>query len=113
MPCLRLAQAASGAAMNAISEAANPALSDVAQTAAENVQSIIEARQRAQAKAAEQMQAARIVPGLLIVTLVFFTRDPGFRYSFQVPLVQLALGLAAVMMYAGYSLMADMAREAV
>jgi len=86
---------------------------DAFQTAAENVQSIIEARQRAQAKAAEQMQAARIVPALLIITLVFFTRDPGFRYSFQVPLVQLALALAGVMMYAGYSLMADMAREAV
>jgi Flp pilus assembly protein TadB len=86
---------------------------DAFQTAAENVQSIIEARQRAQAKSAEQMQAARIVPVLLVLTLVFFSRDPGFRYSFQVPLVQLALALAAVMMYAGYNLMSDMAREAV
>jgi hypothetical protein len=86
---------------------------DAFQTAAENVQSILEARQRAQAKAAEQMQAARIVPALLLVTLFFFTRDPGFRASFQVPLVQLALAAAAVMMYAGYNLMADMAREAV
>src|SRR5262249_27790608 len=47
---------------------------DTFQTAAENVQSIIEARQRAQAKSAEQMQAARIVPALLILTLIFFSR---------------------------------------
>ena len=80
--------------------------------AAQNVQGILEARQRAKAKAAEQLQSARIVPVLLAVTMLFFMNDPGFRLSFQVPLVQMALGLAVGMMYFGYMLMADIAREA-
>jgi Flp pilus assembly protein TadB len=83
------------------------------ETAAQNVQGILEARQRAKAKAAEQLQSARIVPVLLAVTMLFFMNDPGFRLSFQVPLVQVALGLAVGMMYFGYMLMADIAREAV
>ncbi|MCC7359633.1 MAG: hypothetical protein IT317_09160 [Anaerolineales bacterium] len=82
-------------------------------TAAQNVQGILEARQRAKAKAAEQLQVARIVPVLLALTMLFFMNDPGFRLSFSVPLVQIALGLAVAMMNFGYTLMADIAREAV
>jgi hypothetical protein len=82
-------------------------------TAAQNVQGILEARQRAKAKAAEQLQSARIVPVLLAGTMLFFMNDPGFRLSFTVPLVQIALGLAVAMMYFGYTIMADIAREAV
>ena len=78
-----------------------------------NVQSILEARQKAQAKAAEQMQSARIVPALLAVTLMFFMGDITFRASFQLPIVQMALAGAAVVMYLGYVVMSDMAREAV
>jgi Flp pilus assembly protein TadB len=78
-----------------------------------NVQSIIEARQRAQSKAAEQMMSARIVPALLAFTLVFFMGDVSFRQSFQLPMVQLILAGAAVIMYLGYLVMSDMAREAV
>ncbi len=82
-------------------------------TGAANVQSILEARQRAQSKAAESMQSARLVPLLLGVTLFFFMSDPSFRNSFQLPLVQIVLGGAVVVMYAGYLIMGDMAREAV
>lgn len=78
-----------------------------------NVQSILEARQKAQAKAAEQMQSARIVPVLLAITLLFFMGDVTFRTSFQLPIVQIALAGAAVVMYLGYVVMSDMAREAV
>jgi Flp pilus assembly protein TadB len=81
--------------------------------AAQNVQGILEARLRAKAKAAEQLQSARIVPILLAGTMLFFMNDPGFRISFQVPLVQVALALAVAMMYAGYTIMADITREAV
>ncbi len=82
-------------------------------TAAQNVQGILEARQRAKAKAAEQLQSARIVPVLLAGTMLFFMNDPGFKLAFTVPLVQVALGLAVAMMYFGYTIMADIAREAV
>jgi Flp pilus assembly protein TadB len=83
------------------------------ETASQNVQGILDARQKAQSKAAEQMQSARIVPGLLAVTLLFFMNDPGFVTSFQLPLVQIALAGAAVVMFVGYGIMADIAREAV
>jgi Flp pilus assembly protein TadB len=86
---------------------------DAFDTAAQNVQGILEARQRAKAKAAEQLQSARIVPALLAGTMLFFMNDPGFKLAFTVPLVQIALGLAVAMMYFGYTLMADIAREAV
>jgi hypothetical protein len=62
----------------------------VFETAAQNVQGILDARQKARAKAAEQIQSARIIPVLLAVTLVFFMNDPGFRTSFGLPLVQIA-----------------------
>ena len=45
--------------------------------------------------------------------MLFFMNDPGFRISFQVPLVQVALALAVAMMYFGYTIMADITREAV
>jgi hypothetical protein len=83
------------------------------ETAAGNVQGILDARQKARAKAAEQIQSARIIPGLLAVTLLFFVNDPGFRVSFAVPMVQLALAGAVLVMAAGYSIMTDIAREAV
>ena len=81
-------------------------------TGAGNVQSILEARQRAQAKAADSMQSARLVPMLLGVTLLFFMNDPSFRGAFALPRVQLILAGPVVVMYAGYLIMADMAREA-
>lgn len=80
---------------------------------AANVQSILEARQRAQAKAAESLQSARLVPMLLAATLLFFMSDPAFRASFSLPIVQLILAGSAVVMYLGYLLMGDMVREAV
>jgi hypothetical protein len=45
--------------------------------------------------------------------MLFFMNDPGFKLSFSVSLVQIALGLAVAMMYFGYTIMADIAREAV
>jgi Flp pilus assembly protein TadB len=80
---------------------------------ASNVQSILEARQKAQSKAAEQMQSARLIPVLLVLTLFFFMNDASFRASFKTPLVQIALAGAAGIMYVGYLVMGDMAREAV
>jgi len=78
-----------------------------------NVQAILEARQKAQSKAAEQLGSARIIPVLLAGTLLFFMNDAAFRASFQLPMVQLILGGAVVVMFIGYVIMSDMAREAV
>ena len=80
---------------------------------ASNVQSILEARQKAQSKAAEQLGSARIIPVLLAGTLLFFMNDAAFRASFRLPMVQLILGGAVVVMFVGYIIMSDMAREAV
>jgi hypothetical protein len=83
------------------------------ETASQNVQGILDARQKARAKAAEQIQSARIIPLLLAVTLFFFMNDPGFRTSFETPLVQMALAGAVLIMFVGYSIMTDIAKEAV
>lgn len=83
------------------------------ETASQNVQGILDARQKARAKAAEQIQSARIIPVLLAVTLLFFMNDSGFRGSFQMPLVQIALAGAVLVMFVGYSIMTDIAKEAV
>ena len=80
---------------------------------ASNVQSILEARQRAQSKAAEQMQSAHIIPVLLAGALMFFMNDPAFRASFQMPMVQIVLAGAVAVMYVGYTIMSDIAKEAV
>lgn len=83
------------------------------ETASQNVQGILDARQKARAKAAEQIQSARIIPGLLAVTLLFFMNDPGFRTSFQILIVQIAMAGAVLIMFVGYSVMSDIAKEAV
>lgn len=83
------------------------------ETAAENVQGILGARQRAQAKGAEQIQAARIIPGLMVLSMLFFMNDPGFASSFRLPVVQIALAVVAVLMFVGHAMMMDIAREAV
>ena len=83
------------------------------ETASQNVQGILDARQKARAKAAEQIQSARIIPVLLVATLLFFMNDPGFRLSFQLPMVQVVLVGAAFVMFVGYSVMTDIAKEAI
>ncbi len=83
------------------------------ETAAQNVQGILDARQRAQAKAAEQIQSARIIPGLLAATMLFFMSDVSFAASFRLPMVQIALAATVVVMFIGYGIMSDIAKEAV
>ena len=83
------------------------------ESAAENVQSILEARQKAKTKAAEQMMAAKVVPVLLGLLLLYFTKDPDFRLSFHLPIVQVLLGVTCLSMFLGYLIMSDIAREAV
>ena len=59
------------------------------------------------------MQSARIIPVLLAGALMFFMNDPAFRASFQMPLVQIVLAGAVAVMYVGYTIMSDIAKEAV
>ncbi len=77
------------------------------------MQGILDARQRAQAKAAEQIQSARIIPGLLAATMLFFMNDVSFAASFRLPIVQIALAATVVVMFVGYGIMSDIAKEAV
>jgi hypothetical protein len=83
------------------------------ENAAENMQSILSARTRAYAKGAEQLGAARAIPVLAALAMMAFMSDPGFAASFKLPLIQLALGGTAVLMFVGNLVMADIVREAV
>jgi Flp pilus assembly protein TadB len=83
------------------------------ETAAQNVQGILDARQKARARAAEQMQITKFVPALLAALLLYFMNDPGFALAFREPRIQIALAVTAVIMFAGYLVMTDMAKEAV
>ena len=85
---------------------------NVFEEASHNVQSILEARQRARAKAAGQMQAAQYIPGILALVLFYFINDPTFRQSFKMLHVQLVLAGAVLMMAVGYFVMEQMAKDA-
>ena len=53
------------------------------ESAAGNVQAILEARNKAKAKASEQMQMARLLPLLMAGMTFMFLNDPSFRSSFN------------------------------
>jgi len=82
------------------------------ESAANNVQSILEARNKAKAKASEQMQMARLLPLLMAGMSFMFLNDPAFRSSFNDLFVQLAIAGAVVMMFIGYNVMSDIAQSA-
>lgn len=82
------------------------------ESAAGNVQAILEARNKAKAKAGEQMQMARLLPLLMAGMTFMFLNDPSFRTSFDDVFVQLALAGAVVMMFIGYNVMTDIAQSA-
>jgi len=82
------------------------------ESAAGNVQAILEARNKAKAKASEQMQMARMLPLLMAGMTLMFLNDPSFRSSFDDLFVQLAIAAAVVMMFIGYNVMTDIAQSA-
>ncbi|HEY3343672.1 MAG TPA: hypothetical protein VGJ97_02025 [Anaerolineaceae bacterium] len=66
------------------------------------IQRILAVRTHAQAKAAQPLQSARLIPLMLGGVLLVMARDPATRASFNEPLVQGAMALAIGVMVGGY-----------
>jgi Flp pilus assembly protein TadB len=66
------------------------------------IQRILAVRTHAQAKAAQPLQSARLIPLMLGGVLLVMASDPATRTSFNEPLVQVALALAIGVMVGGY-----------
>jgi Flp pilus assembly protein TadB len=73
--------------------------------AATSIQRIIAVRTHAQAKAAQPLQSARLIPAMLGAVLLVMMSDPVTRNSFSEPLVQIVLSIAIGIMVAGYAFM--------
>ncbi len=69
---------------------------------ASSIQRIIAVRAHAQAKAAQPLQSARLIPLMLGIVLLVMVGDPATRASFSHPLVQIALAAAVGVMVLGY-----------
>jgi len=72
---------------------------------ATSIQRIIAVRTHAQAKAAQPLQSARLIPVMLGIVLLVMMSDPVTRASFSEPLVQLVMALAIGVMGIGYLIM--------
>jgi pilus assembly protein TadC len=83
------------------------------ESAAQNVQAIIEARETARSKASMAMRSAQMIPLMLIIMTVSLMNSPTTRESFASPIVQIVMALAVVLMFIGYTFMSDMVRDAV
>jgi len=79
---------------------------------AARVQHLLSARSRTQARAADALLSARIIPGVLGVMLLYLAQDPLVRTSLSALPVQLVLGLSVGAMALGYFLMRSMVRDA-
>jgi tight adherence protein B len=73
--------------------------------AARQMRSLVALRQHARAKAAQALQAARIMPLLLLGVLLILLADPVVAQAFRTPLAQIAVSLALGVMLLGYLLM--------
>ncbi len=83
------------------------------ESASQNVQAIIEARETARSKASMALRSAQIIPVMLIIMTVSLMNSPTTRESFASPIVQMVMALAVVLMFIGYTFMSDMVRDAV
>lgn len=80
---------------------------------ASSIQRIIAVRTHAQAKAAQPLQSARLIPLMLAAVLLVMVGDPATRASFSHPLVQVALAAAMGVMVLGYLYMRSEVLKAV
>lgn len=72
---------------------------------ATSIQRILAVRTHAQAKAAQPLQSARLIPLMLGLVLLVMMGDPATRASFSEPAVQIVMALAMGVMVAGYLFM--------
>jgi len=72
---------------------------------ATSIQRILAVRTHAQAKAAQPLQSARLIPLMLGLVLLVMMGDPATRASFSEPAMQIVMALAMGVMVAGYLFM--------
>lgn len=95
------------------SEAGGGRYAAVLMDISQRVQQILVARNRAQAKAGDSVVSTRVLPGVLILIIVYLSGDPMVSQSLRAFPVQLAIGLTMVSMLVGYFTMRSMILEAV
>lgn len=81
--------------------------------AASSIQHILALRAHAQAKAAQPLSSARLIPLMLGGILLVMLSDPLTRTSFSLPAVQLVLAAAITLMATGYLYMRSLVYKAV
>ncbi len=70
--------------------------------AAMQIQRLISVRNHARAKAAQALQAARLIPLIMGGVLVMMARDPATAESFRAPLVQVVIAVTMGVMLLGF-----------
>lgn len=95
------------------SEAGGGRYAAVLMDISQRVQQILVARNRAQAKAGDSVVSTRVLPGVLVLIIVYLSGDPMVSQSLRAFPVQLAIGLTMVSMLVGYFTMRSMILEAV
>ncbi len=74
----------------------------VVSEAAMQIQRLISVRNHARAKAAQALQAARLIPLIMGGVLVMMARDPATAESFRTPLVQVVIAVTMGVMLLGF-----------
>ena len=94
-------------------EAGGTRYASVLMDISQRVQQILVARNRAQAKAGDSVVSTRVLPGVLLLIIVYLSSDPMVRESLHALPVQIAIALTMVAMIIGYFIMRSMVLEAV
>lgn len=82
-------------------------------TSGARIQEILAARGKAQAKAGDAVVTARVIPGALVLILLYLSRDPLMHAAMSALPVQIFIGCAIGLMACGYMIMRSMVQEAV
>jgi pilus assembly protein TadC len=95
------------------SEAGGRAYTGVLMDISNRVQQILIARNRAQAKAGDSLVSAKVLPVVLLLVLLYLSRDPMIHASLQALPVQIVIGGTMAAMVGGYLIIRSMIMEAV
>lgn len=99
--------------LQSFTRAGGSQFADAVSQAAVNIQRMIEVRNTAQARAAQSMQAAAIVPLILAFVLVTMAGDPAISSSFREPVVQVIIVAVMAVMGFGYMFMRGQVRRVI
>ncbi len=94
-------------------EAGGARYASVLMDISQRVQQILIARNRAQAKAGDSVVSTRVLPGVLLLIIVYLSSDPMVQQSLHAFPVQIAIALTMAAMIIWYFVMRSMVLEAV